>query len=744
MNMQKLRVQSLKARMALSTLAIFLLSMWALSFYASTMLREDMVRISGQQQYATVSVLAAHIDEALDDRFRGLLAGADKVAPALLQATTAPQTMQTLLAEDELLRYFFNAGVFLTRADGAAIAEVPAIGRAGLNYLDRDHIAAAVQQGKSSVGSPIIGKKVQAPSFAMTVPIREPQGRVIGALAGAIDLSKPNFLDKLMQSHYGVSGGYVLVSRQSQRIVSATDKSRIMQPLSNTTMAARYLAGHEGSNVYVNSQGVEVLASVKSIPLANWYLAAMLPTKEAFAPIQDMQQRLLWATLVVSMLACGITWWLLRRQLFPILGTVEKLAVMAHENAPLCVLPVPEHTEVAHLVTGVNRVLQTLESREVALLSAKAEAEAANQAKSRFLAAASHDLRQPLAALALYTGMLGRAVKPGQDTLVSSIQRCADNLSALLNDLLDVSKLDAGGVLPMRSDFPLEDLRASLQAIYGVHAQTRGLQLRFRCEHRTLLHTDRQIFSRLVGNLLDNAVQYTARGGVLLATRRHAGKLWLEVWDTGTGIAQDQIPAIFEEFRQLGDGARNRGSGLGLAIVSRSAALLGLQVRVASRPGRGSLFAVELPQGATPSAGASLPLPGARAVPPSLTIGLVEDNQAVLAALVLGMQSLGHSVVAGATGTALLEQLGPTAPDVLVTDYRLGAGETGLDVIAAARARFGCTLPVLVLTGETQSGLLPDLAAQGIAVCFKPITLTRLQACLQQAANGPEVLAHPG
>ena len=984
------RLQSLKARMALSTLAVFLLSLWALAFYSSSLLRQDMERISGKQQFTSVTALAIEIDNELGDRLQALAATAGQVTPAMLKN---PAALQALLAQDRLLGYLFNAGVFVISADGTAIAEAPALGRVGLNYLDRSHIATTLQQGKPGVGRPTGAWTLHAPSFSMAMPIRDLQGKVIGALAGAIDLATPNFLDKIMRSSFGLTGGYLLVAREHQLVVSATDKSRIMQPVGKGAMAMRYLNGFEGSDVHVDSLGVEVLASVKGIPVAQWYLASTLPTAEAFAPVRDMQQRLLWATLLVSALACGLTWWLLQRQWFPMLATVEKLAVMADENTLLLPLPVPEHTEVAELVIGVNRVLKTLELREAALLeseafrraiidsvdadivvldsqgvitavnqrwssaaeanasvvpntglginylticaaaqgsaqeacalqtaqgiravldrrlpsftieypcqsphalrwfrlvvtllnvpsggvvvahhnitarklaeeltarsearlsrmqagandafwdmdlisrqmfyskrwwsmlgyaseetttdpalwngllhpddaprvhqvvaallasdassgvaefrllhqegyylsvecrgviardpsgkairisgantdlterklaeadllAAKAEAEAANHAKSQFLAAASHDLRQPLAAMGLYTRVLDQAVKPGQEKLVSAIQRCVDQLNALLTDLLDVSRLDAGGVVPAVSDFLADDLCASLRAIHEVRAVKKGLQLRCRYAASITLRTDQQIFSRLVGNLIDNAVKYTDQGGVLLAIRRHAGRLWVEVWDTGVGIAQGQLPGIFEEFRQLGEGAHQHGSGLGLAIVAKSAALLGLEIRVASRPGRGSMFAIELPQAAASATG-YLARPAAS---PLLTIALVDDHGYTLKALVRGLQSLGHTVIAAASGPALLEQL-QRAPDIVVCDYRLGGGETGLDVIEAVRARFGAGLAALVLTGDTQVEPLPPIRAKGVAVCGKSIPITRLQACLQQTVQ---------
>ena len=369
---------------------------------------------------------------------------------------------------------------------------------------------------------------------------------------------------------------------------------------------------------------------------------------------------------------------------------------------------------------------------EAQIKAARLSAEAANHAKSRFLAAASHDLRQPLSALALFVGVLKTRTLPQGAELVANIEQCIDSLSELLTDLLDVSRLDAGAITPRLSDFDLKNFRAALDSVHAGEARNKGLQWRVRGAS-LVVHTDQQLLKRIVGNLVSNAIRYTNQGGVLMACRRRAGKYWLEVWDTGIGIPEDKKELIFEEFRQLGDGARNQGSGLGLAIASKMANLLGLQIRVCSRLGRGSMFAIELPA-VLPErlGGASLPAAPAGRI---LRIGLIEDNPLVLQALTVMLESIGHTVVAALSGHELLQRLGQHRPDLLVSDYRLADRQTGLDVIEAARQVFGADLPAILITGDTDPALIRDMACHAIAVYYKPMTAATFQAAIASATE---------
>jgi PAS domain S-box-containing protein len=246
---------------------------------------------------------------------------------------------------------------------------MPRIGRVGLNYMDRDHIAAALTTGTPTIGKPVMGKKVVAPSFAMTVPIRDAQGTVIGALAGATDMSKPNFLDSIGDGRYGKSGGYLILAPQHKLFVTASNnKSLVMQPLPtpgiNRVMDRRIAEGFDGAAVNVNSLGAEVLTSSARIPAAGWILIATLPTAEAFAPISNVEHNLLVSTLVLTLLGSCLVWWMLRRQLAPVIETAKTLADLAKMEAIPSPLPIVHQDEIGKLIGGFNRLLDSLAKRE--------------------------------------------------------------------------------------------------------------------------------------------------------------------------------------------------------------------------------------------------------------------------------------------------------------------------------------------------------------------------------------------
>lgn len=328
-----------------------------------------------------------------------------------------------------------------------------------------------------------------------------------------------------------------------------------------------------------------------------------------------------------------------------------------------------------------------------ALLIAQSESEQANQAKSRFLAAASHDLRQPLTALTLYVDALTRRTNGDDSGLGKKIQGCVSSLSELLDNLLDVSKLDAGIVVPAKSVFRIDDLLSSLVDIHAAGANSKGISLRLRPSN-LFVHTDHTILQRILGNLIANAIRYTNKGGVLASCRRHKGKQWIEIWDSGVGFPTNMAQHIFGEFIQLGDNSRSVGSGLGLAIVSKSAKLLGLELRVCSRPGRGSMFAIEIPQGDASQIVASSE---SKVAVDKKIIALVDDNPMVLDATYFALSAMGHEVVVAESELAIFKNLGNQEPDILISDFRLADNKTGLDLILNARIMFGEDLPAILI-----------------------------------------------
>ncbi|MBD5803613.1 Cyclic di-GMP phosphodiesterase Gmr [Azoarcus sp. Aa7] len=368
MNLPDFRWRTLNTRITLVTLCIFLASIWSLAIYASKILREDMQRLLGEQQFSTATILAAGVNDDLGQRLRALDTFAGASAAAAVQGASDPQT---LLERNPVLLELFNGGVAVLDADGTAIADIPrTAGRIGVNFMDREHVAAALKNGSAMIGRPIIGKKLLAPVFGMAVPVRDTQGRVVGAVLGVTDLSKPNFIDKIAGNVYGRTGGYLLVAPQYRLVFAASDKRRIMETLPAPGVNAaidRFVDGYEGSAVFRASDGAEVLGSVKSVPLAGWFAGVALPIKEAFAPIRAVQQRVLAAAILLTLFAGGLTWAMLRRQLAPMLNTVKTLAAFSDARQFPAPLTVVRHDEVGELIGGFNRLLETLSQRDRAL-----------------------------------------------------------------------------------------------------------------------------------------------------------------------------------------------------------------------------------------------------------------------------------------------------------------------------------------------------------------------------------------
>ena len=557
--------RSLKTKMTLFTLAIFLIGIWSLAFYANRALREDMQRLSGEQQFSMVSFIASAVNEELENRLKSLKNVAEQIGPAML---SNPETMQALLEQRPILQILFNGGVIATRIDGTAIADIPlSAGRIGVNYMDIDTIAAALMEGKSSVGRPVIGKKLPAPVFGMTVPICDTHGEVIGALSGVTDLSRPNFLDKITEGRYGKTGGYLLVAPQHRLIVAASDKSRIMEasPAPGIyPLIDRFMHGFEGTGVGVNPIGVEVLASAKGVPAAGWYVNVALPTEEAFSPIRSLQQRILLAMIFVTLLVGGLTWWMLKRLLSPMLSAARALAILPVTDQPPQPLPITCHDEIGELIGGFNRLLETLAQRE----AEKAELEARNRQLQK-------------------TESLGRMAGAIAHHFNNQLQVVMGNLEMAMDEL------------PREPD-NLEILSEAMQAARRA-AKVSGLMLTYLGQtpgKRETVDLSEACRQSLI--LLQSAVPK----GMILKVDLPASKRFpidwqpresvyacLEVADAGCGIASKDIEKIFDPFFTT----KFTGRGLGLPVVLGITGAHDGGITVESEPGRGSVFRVFLP-----------------------------------------------------------------------------------------------------------------------------------------------------
>lgn len=348
-------------------LAIFLLGLWSLSLFASQMLRQDMGRLLGEQQFSMVSFVAAAINRELDDRLTALKAVAQTVSPAMLGDATR---MQTLLRERPVLQGLFNGGVIAYRRDGTAIEAAPrSTRRLDAPVGEIDAIAAALKGDAAIIGRPSMDKILRAPAFAMTVPIHDTHGTLIGVLSGVTNLAQPSFLDIIAGSRHGRTGSYRLVAPQHRLLITDTDRRHMLEALPNPGIppfVGRASADGAGFGVVRDPLDVDVLTSVKGVPAAGWYVAAAMPISEAFEPIHAMEQRMLGATILLTLLAGILTWWMINRQLAPMLSASRTLAAMPDTQPPQA-LPVTSQDEIGQLIGGFNALLTTLAQREQAL-----------------------------------------------------------------------------------------------------------------------------------------------------------------------------------------------------------------------------------------------------------------------------------------------------------------------------------------------------------------------------------------
>ncbi|HEY2629287.1 MAG TPA: hybrid sensor histidine kinase/response regulator, partial [Usitatibacter sp.] len=326
----------------------------------------------------------------------------------------------------------------------------------------------------------------------------------------------------------------------------------------------------------------------------------------------------------------------------------------------------------------------------------------ANRAKTRFLAAASHDLRQPMQAVVLLVESLQERVhEPGVRRIVESIRTSVVAMSALLNELLDISRFDAGTVKPQRSAFPVMQVLDRARSSFAHSASQKGLALRVRrCS--AVIDTDSILLYRILVNLLNNALRYTQKGGVVVGCRRRKEGLLIEVWDTGIGIPEDKYDDIFREFHQLANPQRDReqGLGLGLAIVERTGRLLGHPVHVRSRVGRGSVFSMTVPYGDPAQVRASERSRTADALD-GLSVLVVEDENEIRSAMTVLLEGWGCRVVVAPSGAEVDAAIAKSEfePHAILADFRLPGDENGIAVIRRLRTRFPDAAGV-VITGD--------------------------------------------
>lgn len=360
--------QSLKTRVTLFTLLIVVLSFSALAFYVKGLLREELLLFTGEQQRSALNLLTTEVNHGLQDRLATLQTVAALIAPTQVND---PAALQAFLLERPFLVGQFNAGAMIWNKQGVLQAQVHFLkDGSALNKLEPSELRRVLQDGETVIGRIQFHPPLTAAGLALAVPIRNPQGEVIGALAGAIRLDQPNFLSQLTSHRYGKTGNFFLIDARQRLIFATSDTPRLMELLPAAGISPwidRFVQGFEGTARVLNPHSVEVLVSIQQIPFAHWYASVTVTPEEAFALIGAVQPRGRLAAGGLGLISLSFIWWMLRRQLAPMTAAINTMDGFVRQNQPPQALPVVRPDEIGQLVGGFNRLLDTLAQQQKVL-----------------------------------------------------------------------------------------------------------------------------------------------------------------------------------------------------------------------------------------------------------------------------------------------------------------------------------------------------------------------------------------
>jgi len=648
----------------------------------------------------------------------------------------------------ELLRLLRQASAIVD------VAWIDASGRQqlGVSRVDRDEVGRGQDRsdlpavnvalgGKSSFGT-VYFRKESEPHFSVAVPGSGPDAGVMLAevnLKFVRDVVSAIKVGTTGRAYVVDASGTLIAHPDISLMLRRTDLAKAEPVRSALAEPERAVGAISIASAASDGTDRPVLTAQASIPALGWHVFVEQPLAEAFAPVYASLARtgaLLTAGIALA-LAASLA--LARRMAAPIRELTESAARIGEGRLEERV-KVATGDELEALGEEFNRMAERLRESyaglEQRIEERTTQLAAANVAKSRFLAAASHDLRQPVHALRLYVAQLHDAASDQQrHQLYAKLDASSAIVADLIETLLDISKLDAGAVTPRPAEFGIQSLLNRIENALSTGTRAKGLRLRIR-PSSLRVWTDPLLLERIVMNLAANAVRYTREGGVLIGCRQRAGALRVEIWDTGAGIAPDQTQRIFEEFYQASRHADDgvKGVGLGLAIVDRLAGLLGLPIDLRSLEGRGSMFAVTVPLAATVDAADT-----AQDVEPHASmrfdggVALVVDDDAEARDAVAGfLVQWGWRVIAARDGDDAVTELGvPVMPvDVIVCSFGRADLARGMHVIQRVRSMCSGDVPAIVMSDEATVELRDSARSAGLYLLMKPLSAAKLRSLL--------------
>jgi len=554
--------------------------------------------------------------------------------------------------------------------------------------------------------------------------------------------------DVVSQIQVGVRGRAYVVD-PAGRLIAHPDISMVlrntdMSHLEQIQAARAEDPGAPGDHSLVTNdlEGQQVLSVRAPVAPLSWMVFVDLPVDEAYAPLFNSIRRSGTLLLAALLMAAFAGLYLSRRMVIPIRALRDGALRIGQGDLDQRIT-IKTDDELEALGNQFNSMAAQLQdsyaSLERKVDERTKQLELANLAKSRFLAVASHDLRQPLHALGLFVAQLRTASSLSERTwLIDRMDTAIVSMNELFKALLNISKLDAGALTPDITDFPLKDLFKRIETTFSDTAEQAGVTLQV-VQSDAWVRSDSILLEQILLNLVSNAVRYTSRGGVVLGCRKRGSQLRIEVWDSGPGIREDQRQKIFGEFYRLDNPQLDRrvGLGLGLAIVDRLCRLLGHPIELDSIVGRGSRFTVLVPKASPQVKVAALPTAAVAALDVAVgkVIAVIDDDPLALDAMSGLLRTWNCSVIAGRSANELLLRLGGAdrqTLDLIISDFHLADGISGLQVIEQLRTKLGPRIPAFLVSGDISPATRKEAHDGGYHLLHKPVDPMSLRALINR------------
>lgn len=604
----------------------------------------------------------------------------------------------------------------------------------GADHSTEESFKAAID-GKVHYGSVYFRRETEP---YMTIAVGGAR-RDVGA--SVVEVNLKHIWDVVSQIQVG-RGGRAYVVGPNGHLIAHPDISRVLRNmnLSHLPQVAAARGANAGqvpsSRSALDLDGKRVLTTFAGVRPLDWLVFVELPEREANAPLYGALARWLLLTVAGLALALGAALLLARHMVVPI----QSLAAGAQQIGAGALdhrIEITTADELGALAEQFNSMASQLqgsyEGLERKVDERTRKLQEANLAKSRFLAVASHDLRQPLHALNLFVAQLGSAADPtDKERLTRNIASSIDSMNRLFNELLDISRLDAGALMPRVTTFAIDDVLSRIETTFAAAACEKGLHFRVvKCS--AWVKSDPILLGRILLNLVSNAVRYTSVGGVVVGCRRFRDGLRVDVCDTGAGIAEAQQRNIFGEFYRIQPDGQEAGEGLGLglAIVERLCTLLEHPLALTSGEGRGSCFSISLPIAPTGTAAPRQepPAPLTDALRGKLIV-VIDDDPLVRDGTMGLLTGWGCRVVVATSSAEASARLGGRVPDLIISDLHLSGGNTGVNAIDDLRREFGSAVPAFLISGDISIGQTGKIGPQGHPLLHKPVSPMALRAMM--------------